>query len=681
MGTVSDKLTYLNTTKEKIKENLNYAGCNITNEPFRQYASILKDKFVSIISNPEQEANAIYDSFPKAINTGTHITTNTYNTRFDMDLLGDTSQDGTPTPSSPIPVNVVSGDNEINICGKNLFDISTITPNHYYEENGSYSEASTYDISDYIIVDSNTTYTFSSKYTTSGYMRVGVVEFTSDKAFIIRNVGTNYNYTFTTGNNTKYIRVQYRKDATAYDIQVVKGNQATTYEPYKGKTYEVNLGKNIFKENDYTNLTLTNNSSPSNVVKSTDKITFTANGNWSGINITNPSTLIESYDSSQEYWLSCDIKVNASTTMQFGNTTKNNFDLVSGIQRISIKTTIGSGSIVFYNRTADTINYEISKIQIEKGSQATSYSPYFTPIELCKIGTYQDKIKKSTGKNLFDGTLYNGQWGSNGGYSSSTQRITNVPQNGTSTLYLEKGTYTLSIPNLDTCSCLTKDSNGTIIDNFATQWNNLPFTFTLTQGGFLYFTGRTNNSAVLTPSDYIVQIEQGSTATDYEPYGKVWYLHKEIGKYVFTGNEGWTQSTNANYSYYMYSLSSPTTYFINYARVSGNTTISSKYKGGNNPTGSAGVFSQGNYICCFRYNQYDTIDGFYITSSCDTANNMKTEVKDNIVYYVLATPTTTEITNTELINQLDNIELLDGYNEITVSGDLPTILYLKTIPK
>ena len=37
----------------------------------------------------------------------------------------------------------------------------------------------------------------------------------------------------------------------------------------------------------------------------------------------------------------------------------------------------------------------MATIQIEKGSVATTYAPYFTPIELCKIGTYQDYIYKS----------------------------------------------------------------------------------------------------------------------------------------------------------------------------------------------------------------------------------------------------------------------------------------------
>lgn len=40
----------------------------------------------------------------------------------------------------------------------------------------------------------------------------------------------------------------------------------------------------------------------------------------------------------------------------------------------------------------------LASVQIEKGSQATSYAAYFAPIELCKIGDYQDYIYKSGGK-------------------------------------------------------------------------------------------------------------------------------------------------------------------------------------------------------------------------------------------------------------------------------------------
>ena len=60
----------------------------------------------------------------------------------------------------------------------------------------------------------------------------------------------------------------------------------------------------------------------------------------------------------------------------------------------------------------DTASITISNIQIEEGSTATTYEPYYTPqtlplnlgsIELNKIGDYQDYIYKTSGKNLFTG--------------------------------------------------------------------------------------------------------------------------------------------------------------------------------------------------------------------------------------------------------------------------------------
>ena len=44
-----------------------------------------------------------------------------------------------------------------------------------------------------------------------------------------------------------------------------------------------------------------------------------------------------------------------------------------------------------------TGNASVTEIQIEKSATATPYTPYFTPIELAKIGTYQDYIYKSSG--------------------------------------------------------------------------------------------------------------------------------------------------------------------------------------------------------------------------------------------------------------------------------------------
>lgn len=51
----------------------------------------------------------------------------------------------------------------------------------------------------------------------------------------------------------------------------------------------------------------------------------------------------------------------------------------------------------FYSQYVTYENLKVN-VQLEKGSSGTQFAPYFTPIELCKIGTYQDYIYKSGDK-------------------------------------------------------------------------------------------------------------------------------------------------------------------------------------------------------------------------------------------------------------------------------------------
>ena len=59
------------------------------------------------------------------------------------------------------------------------------------------------------------------------------------------------------------------------------------------------------------------------------------------------------------------------------------------------------------------VTIAINELQLEKGSEATTYAPYKEPIELCKIGDYQDRIykdgdtwyiEKQIGKTIIDET-------------------------------------------------------------------------------------------------------------------------------------------------------------------------------------------------------------------------------------------------------------------------------------
>ena len=124
---------------------------------------------------------------------------------------------------------------------------------------------------------------------------------------------------------------------------------------------------------------------------------------------------------------------------------------------------------------------------------------------------------KTNGINQFSGNLYSGQVTSDGRYVSTTNRITNVQATQENTAFLHKGIYTVSCQGLDYCSVLTKNEQYQIVNNYANVWNSLPFTFEITENSYLYITLRKSDNTNIEP-DYNLQIQSGSSASDYEPY-------------------------------------------------------------------------------------------------------------------------------------------------------------------
>ena len=439
-------------------------------------------------------------------------------------LLGQTSQTGTPTPSSPIPVNVVSGDNEINICGKNLFDKNSNIVNDYTfnSSGGTFSSSDFFYQSSYIAVKPNTTYCVSKPSGSS----LRICEYKIDKTFIQRDFE---NYSFTTTANTYFIRISDKK-AIKDLIQIEKGSTATTYEPYIGNTYPIYLGvENLF-----------------------DGIFRQGNRYTTGLSDTTRLFTTQNFpvESGQTYTISTNLDVsifkyaiNLSTqTYPIPNTSEGNASQYydSGWKQTSSFTFTPNqngylGVVIAKTNGTDSLTpSDIASFtwQLEKGSKANSYSEYgTTPIELCKIGTYQDYIYKD-----------------NGG----------------------------------------------------------------------------------------------------------WYLHKEIGKVVLTGasSEIWSRSGASTSSSFVGALNLP---------YSG---ISNKF--GTGYSWLCDKFTYGSLGVDYKFNNYngDATTGYQFfgltipTTMASDLSSFKTWLgtAKPIVYYVLATPTTTEITDTTLLEQLDALE-------------------------
>ena len=180
----------------------------------------------------------------------------------------------------------------------------------------------------------------------------------------------------------------------------------------------------------------------------------------------------------------------------------------------------------------------------------------------------------------------------------------------------------------------------------------------------------TNNAVISN-----IMIEKGSTATAYEPYGKVWYLEKQIGKVVLDSSLSSVASTNFSNVYQIYANVMNISYLI------GGFCDNFKFNDDSRITDNtnANIWLSNNQ-CALRLGNESARDRFYVKSTnFASANELKAYFNTNPteLYYVLATPTYTEITNTELIEDLESIELLKGENNITITSEnLPALLQL-----
>lgn len=177
---------------------------------------------------------------------------------------------------------------------------------------------------------------------------------------------------------------------------------------------------------------------------------------------------------------------------------------------------------------------------------------------------------------------------------------------------------------------------------------------------------------------YDIQIEEGSTATDYEPYqsqtytvdlgstelcelgdyqdyiyksGDDWYVHKETNKHTFTGSENWYLQTSGTPSI-LYCGSGVLSDAINSAVK---TQIYSDYFHYTTGAEAGG---------CYLYNR--SVFVFY-GDTTTTASTFKTWLGDNntTVYYPLATPTDTQITDAGLIADLNALAGARSYLDVT----------------
>lgn len=689
MGTTSEKLTYLNTTKTLIKDNLNLGGANISNEPFRVYSSKLIDIYKDFLANG---TDTLWNNWlPKVTGTGENITlNNTIEAKMDFVYKGNTSQYST--------------------TGKNLYDKSKISSVLGGTNNNGIITATNGNCSvflssgGYIPVNNGETIYFSADIKLNSSSS-GVWNNINDgvnggtKKILTPTLSTTYqryqtSFTYSSNRSIDRIFIQIFNLSGSIEISniMISKNNNANYEPYTNgaspnpdypqdiqvvsgdNTIEI-CGKNLLP---LTNQDLTINGVSFKAQNGKIIINGTATSNISGENLKNDNSFPITLKAGTYYFK------RTSNDISTGLIDDNNNTIVSlpnSADTYEQSFTLSSDKklyLFFFIASGRTItNYEY---ELMISNTATTYEPYQSAsypinlgnIELCKIGDYQDKIAKSSGKNLFDkdtveeknidittGAITDNNYWRLSDYISvipSTNYMSSMINHTSNQIYVKVVYY---------------DNTKTFISGVSSYFiNNRYYGFTTPNNAkYIRFAYLVIISDIPQNIDNIM-INEGTTALPYEPYGKVWYLNKQIGKVVLDGTQNITLASGT-----------PRRFNATYTTLGIN----------NVKSGSTALETQNNYRMCdyFYYALGVNTWGVYYLhnnwlvlldsgSAIASASDLATWLSNNptTIYYVLATPTYEEITDTTLISQLEAIK--KSYNTQTnisqTNADKPFIL-------
>ena len=335
----------------------------------------------------------------------------------DYELDGNATQDGTPTPDSPVTINTVTGEQTLTVTGKNLLDVSASYRGTW--DNSGNTTTCTF----FMPIQNGQTFTISNQDTTTWRFSAGLSTNPSNNPVgtgsQISAWQTGASYTIT-AQKTAYLWVQMRKNANTAitlsdlptDVFMVElGSTATTFDPYQAQISTIQLGKNLLNpdENVWQQGFYNYNGSGQ----------YTSNNNYRVCQIYKQKVEEETTYSVQlpsnmafrvDGWKldGTYLGQNAIKAWYDSSPTPTTFTVPANSY---FAITLGAKSNGFQFNPSMVKNFEI---QVEYGSTASTYEAYGT-VFLGKIGDYQDKIyydvdtskwmlHKEIGKTIFNGS-------------------------------------------------------------------------------------------------------------------------------------------------------------------------------------------------------------------------------------------------------------------------------------
>lgn len=194
-----------------------------------------------------------------------------------LKIYGKSTQNGTPTPDTPIDIVSVGDDGAVKVtaCSKNLYDPSAATAG-YVTTAGAIANDTNYLLSDYISCRNASYITVSG--IVSGSVWYRIAKYDKNKKFIVRLAEANVQtgaYTFDVSDcdffNLSYENVP-ATNSVVTDVQIEYGATATAYEPYKGNSVEITSGLPLCSVGDCRDELVFNADGTGEIIKRTAKI-------------------------------------------------------------------------------------------------------------------------------------------------------------------------------------------------------------------------------------------------------------------------------------------------------------------------------------------------------------------------------------------------------------------------
>ena len=569
--------------------------------------------------------------------------------------------------------------------GANLFDKTTATIG-WINENGTITFNNEYATSDFIEIDSSLQY---SK-TATNSPRIKLYD--ENKNLLdtssysdISSFGNKGTYTIPNV-NAKYIRFSTRTilDSSSLDaVMFVKGSTLpTSYEPYVGGVPSPNplypqpikkvtgdntitvCGKNfLLLSNDNVFINKINNPDiTSNYDKSKNRIDYKVNSlpqssSQAGYYYSFKTIIGKTYKVKCTWANTSNTPISNvricsdtnATTIINNMTSEVEYSFISTQEtyyfRVWITNKIGNGYVEYAIVSENDTTFE--------PYQSQSYPINLGSLEYCKIGNYSDEFALSTGKNLFDkdninklnAQLSDGQTIG----SSSNAKTFYIPITGGNTYTVSRiagrrfrvGTTT-TIPTIgDTVSNFIKSDGSTSI-TVTTDIN----------ANYLCVYYFLNETDILTEQEILnsIMINEGSTALPWEPYGiGNWYLKKNIIKTTLNNNVA-TISTYWLSSRGVYGAAIPKSVL----GISATTTLRQSLCTMSKVVSSNSTIGENTYM--FNANANNV---YFFNSTFSTVAIANEALNGAVVYCNLDNPIGEQITDTTLIEQLNNL-----YNQI-----------------